>query len=156
MRTRTPSAGFDRQDKGPGRALQRPTEAEWAPDEPMTLAEAASVFWPTGPLTTTSLRTAVRDGQLATATIAGKLFTCPRAIREMMVFRKRVAPPRNRVPERAGLLSTLAYEATPPVSQDRLLEEHARLKATIELIDANSHDGSKNCGGRQSRRPRIR
>lgn len=49
----------------------------------MTLAEAAVVFFPDGPLTLSSLRTAIRDGALAVARVAGKILSTPRAIREM-------------------------------------------------------------------------
>jgi hypothetical protein len=46
----------------------------------MRLEEAVRLFWPHGPLTAKSLRTAVRDGRLAIAVIAGKHFTCRQAI----------------------------------------------------------------------------
>jgi hypothetical protein len=55
----------------------------------MTLPEAASLFWPEGPLTTTSLRTAVRDRVLAVAEIAGKLLTTKSAIIRMSSCRIR-------------------------------------------------------------------
>ena len=41
----------------------RPDPASWGDDELMSLAEAARLFWPDGPLTLASLRTAVRDGE---------------------------------------------------------------------------------------------
>ncbi len=74
----------------PSRLSSRPHPADWDPEDPITLQEAACLFWPQGPLTTKSLRTAVRDGQLAVAIVAGKMFTCPRAVREMMTFERRV------------------------------------------------------------------
>lgn len=57
----------------------------------MTLAEAAALLWPDGPLTTTSLRTAVRQGRLDVAEIAGKLLTTKAALQRMSVCRRRVS-----------------------------------------------------------------
>ncbi|UFW46278.1 MULTISPECIES: hypothetical protein [Bradyrhizobium] len=62
------------------RVCARPDPAAWRDDELMTLTEAAALFWPDGPLTETSLRTAVRDHRLAISQIAGKFFTTKRAI----------------------------------------------------------------------------
>lgn len=55
----------------------------WSIDELMTLSEASLLFWPDGPLTVTSLRTAVRHGQLDIVEIAGKLLTTKSAIQRM-------------------------------------------------------------------------
>lgn len=49
----------------------------------LTLPEAAALFWPAGPITTNTLRTAGRDGSLAITKVAGKFFTTPMAIRRM-------------------------------------------------------------------------
>lgn len=65
------------------RVSERPDPESWADDELLTLAEAAELFWPKGPLRTASLRTAARDGQLAIAVIAGKFMTTKRALKEM-------------------------------------------------------------------------
>jgi hypothetical protein len=65
------------------RVRERPDPESWGEDELITLAEAAELFWPKGPLRTASLRTAARDGQLAIAAIAGKFMTTPRALKEM-------------------------------------------------------------------------
>lgn len=65
------------------RIAQRPRPELWDPDELMTLAEAAAVFFPDGPLSLSSLRTAIRDGDLAITRVAGKILTTPRAIKEM-------------------------------------------------------------------------
>lgn len=67
----------------PARVMARPSPADWKDDELMTLPEAAALFWPEGPLTTHSLRVAVRDGVLAVAVIAGRHMTNRRAIAEM-------------------------------------------------------------------------
>ncbi|SFG58032.1 hypothetical protein [Methylobacterium gossipiicola] len=58
---------------------------EWADDELLTLPEAAALFWPAGPITTNTLRTAERDGTLTVTKVAGKFFTTPMAIRRMGV-----------------------------------------------------------------------
>jgi len=55
----------------------------------MSLSEAASLFWPEGPLTTASLRTAVDAGQLDVAIIARKFLTSKSAIQRMSVCRPR-------------------------------------------------------------------
>ncbi len=49
----------------------------------LTLPEAAALFWPAGPISTNTLRTAARDGTLAITKVAGKFFTTPLAIRRM-------------------------------------------------------------------------
>lgn len=53
----------------------------------MTLPEAAALLWPKGPLTTHSLRVAVRDGVLAVAVVAGRYLTTRKAIAEMSACR---------------------------------------------------------------------
>lgn len=70
-------------DDMPLRVAKRPDPAQWSDAELMSLYEAAALFWPDGPLTVTSLRTAVRDGKLGVAEIAGKLLTTKAAIAEM-------------------------------------------------------------------------
>ena len=88
----------------PPRVQRRPDPSDWTDDELMTLPEAASLFWPEGPLTTTSLRTAVRDRILEVAEIAGKLLTTKSAIFRMSSCRIRDEPqtpgiaPSNAVP----------------------------------------------------------
>jgi hypothetical protein len=73
----------------PPRIEARPSPEDWKAEELLTLAEAAALFWPDGPLTVTSLRTAVRDGQLEVAEIAGKLLTTKAAIARMSVCKPR-------------------------------------------------------------------
>lgn len=65
------------------RIAQRPRPELWDPDELMTLAEPAAVFFPEGPLSLSSLRTTVRNGELSVARVAGKILTTPQAIKEM-------------------------------------------------------------------------
>ncbi|MCJ2006262.1 hypothetical protein [Methylobacterium sp. J-092] len=84
---RLPRAGTP---AGPGRRVPprvaaRPRTEEWADDELLTLPEAAALFWPAGPITTNTLRTAERDGTLTVTKVAGKFFTTPMAIRRMGV-----------------------------------------------------------------------
>jgi hypothetical protein len=65
------------------RIEERPDPASWSADELLTLAEAAALFWPQGPLSESSLRTAVRDRRLAVTVIARKFLVTPAAIQEM-------------------------------------------------------------------------
>lgn len=67
----------------PLRVAKRSSPDDWQDFEILSLPEAAALFFPDGPLTTTSLRTAVRDRQLEVAVIAGKFFTTKAAIRRM-------------------------------------------------------------------------
>jgi len=67
----------------PDRVAVRPSPDLWAEDELLTLPEAARLFWPDGPLTTTSLRTAARDGTLEIRTVAGRHMTTPSALRRL-------------------------------------------------------------------------
>jgi len=66
------------------RARLRPDPAQWGDDEAMTLIEAIFVFFPQGPLTLCSLRTAISKGQLEFARVAGKDLTTPAAIRKLL------------------------------------------------------------------------
>ena len=71
------------------RISERPGPSEWGEDELLTLAEAARLFWPGGPITVTTLRTAVRQGDLDVVVLAGKFFTTPAGIRAMGRGRRR-------------------------------------------------------------------
>ncbi len=69
----------------PGRVAARPDPAQWAPDEPLSLPEAAALFFPDGePLSLSSRRNAADEGKLAIAVVAGKHLTSPTTIREML------------------------------------------------------------------------
>ncbi|KQP32863.1 hypothetical protein ASF25_17795 [Methylobacterium sp. Leaf100] len=81
-RVTTPARDFRRL---PQRVADRPRIEEWSDDELLTLPEAAALFWPDGPITTNTLRTAGRDGGLAITVVAKKFFTTPLAIRRMGV-----------------------------------------------------------------------
>jgi hypothetical protein len=67
----------------PRRVAARPNPCDWADDELMTLAEAAALMWPQGPLTASSLRTAYRAGELEVAMIARKLLVTKAALAQM-------------------------------------------------------------------------
>lgn len=67
----------------PRRIKARPDPTLWGDDELLTFQEAAALFWPDGPLTASSLRTAYRAGDLEVTLIARKLLTTKRAIAAM-------------------------------------------------------------------------
>lgn len=67
----------------PPRVARRPDPAQWDLDELMTLPEAVALFWPDGPLTVRSLRTAIRDRRLPVSVVAGKHLVTRRALTEM-------------------------------------------------------------------------
>jgi hypothetical protein len=89
----------------PARVETRPDPSQWRDDELMTLGEAAALFWPAGPLSMASLRTAHRNGQLAVAVIARKFLTTKAAVEAMARENLHVTPSRpavrERCPERA-------------------------------------------------------
>jgi hypothetical protein len=90
----------------PTRVKARPDPLQWRDDELLTLDEAAALFWPAGPLSTASLRTAHRNGQLAVAIIARKFLTTKAAVEAMAreslnVMASRPAV-RERHPEKAA------------------------------------------------------
>ena len=95
----------------PLRVVQRPDPQQWTDDELMNLPEAAALFWPDGPLTVASLRTAIRDEQLAVAVIAGKFLTTKAAITAMSACRIG-APPVLPRPETMGRDYALARMTT--------------------------------------------
>jgi len=95
-------------DPIPPRVAARPSPDQWAEDELLSLPEAAALLWPAGPLSTRSLRTAERDGQLAVVVIAGKMLTTRRALAEMGRCRRRQADqpaPEPVAPAAIGILS---------------------------------------------------
>lgn len=78
----------------PDRVRLRPDPAQWGPDELMSLAEAAALFWPAGPLRTSSLRVAHRNGQLSVAVIARRHLTTRASIEAMALDNLRKLAPR--------------------------------------------------------------
>ncbi|BBF94340.1 hypothetical protein [Blastochloris tepida] len=79
----------------PPRIAARPDPAQWGADELLTFAEAAALFWPYGPLTATSLRTAYRQGLVDVVMIARKVFVTPAALARMTAQATRPAPARS-------------------------------------------------------------
>lgn len=73
----------ERRSRVPPRIAARPETTLWSDDELLTLPEAAALFWPAGPITVHTLRTAARDRSLAITVVARKHFTTPLAIRRM-------------------------------------------------------------------------
>lgn len=68
----------------PRRIASRPDPATWGDTYILTLAEAAALLWPEGPITESTLRTSYRKGFLEVVFLNRKLLTCKRSIREMM------------------------------------------------------------------------
>jgi hypothetical protein len=67
----------------PGRLGTRPDREDWGLDDLLTLPEAAALYWPDGPVTVSTLRTAIRRGQLPVARLGRRFLTSRRAIEEM-------------------------------------------------------------------------
>src|SRR4051794_18578070 len=77
------SPGRQRRDRL-ARVNARPDPVQWSDDEVITLVEAVALFFPQGPLTLSSLRTAIGAGKLEIARVAGKDLTTPRAIKKLV------------------------------------------------------------------------
>lgn len=135
------------------RFAQRPRPDLWDPDEPMTLAEAAVDFFPDGPLSLSSPRTAVRNGELAVARVAGKILTTPRAIRQM------TKPCSAAKPSRLDQGSVSASDGTQPgtVSIAAGKSAHNALVMTIAEMQAESRASLRalKAEARENRRRRI-
>lgn len=112
------------QSRAPSRVVLRPHPELWSAVELMTLQEAAWLFWPMGPLTTTSLRTAVRDRRLDVAEIAGKILTNKDSIEKMC----RCSPRPKEVPPDAAPVPAEAGAAMP-----RSVAEYRRMVAEGRL-----------------------
>ncbi|MFQ3451789.1 hypothetical protein PMN64_00470 [Bradyrhizobium sp. UFLA01-814] len=96
------------------RVLARPDPGSWGPDELLTLSEAAYLFWPNGPITTATLRTAVRKEELSVAEIASKFFTTRRSIEATSV------PAIRRMAAKPQPVSAPAPEAEPKKAEASL------------------------------------
>lgn len=79
-----------RRAKIPERIARRPEARQWSPDELLTLPEAIALLWAKGPVTVSTLRTAIRHGDLGHARIAGKIFTTRTALEELAACVKRL------------------------------------------------------------------
>jgi hypothetical protein len=118
-------------DKRPARVASRPLPSQWAPDELLTLPEAAALFWPEGPITVRTLRSAERDGALAVTWIAGKPFTTPEAIRGMTKCTPR-RPAENQSAMAADPPTELDARPAPRAMRPRLSESAQSLLQTID------------------------
>jgi hypothetical protein len=70
------------------RVERRPDPADWSADELLALHEAVALQWPDGPVTVSTLRTAIAKGQLGYARIAGRIYTTRGALEAMAECRK--------------------------------------------------------------------
>ena len=112
----------------PPRVAARPSPEDWLDDSPISLMEAAALFFPDGePLSEKSLRHAARTGKLAITVVAGKILTSPAAIRDMLKP-KLVAPPAAAQPPPAQPPPPADPIATPGMSRARrkMVEAFAR------------------------------
>ena len=71
----------------------RPLAADWESDELVTLAEAAALLFPRGPVTAASLRIAHHRGVLPTVDVSGRLHTTLAAVRHATSLRLRASEP---------------------------------------------------------------
>jgi hypothetical protein len=72
----------------PGRVARRPDPDLWSADELIALHEACALLWPSGPVTVSSLRTAIACGELAYVRIAGRIYTTRAELSAMAACRK--------------------------------------------------------------------
>jgi hypothetical protein len=72
----------------PERVARRPDPDLWSADELLALHEACALLWPSGPVTVSSLRTAIGSGELAYVRIAGRIYTTRAAVAAMTECRK--------------------------------------------------------------------
>jgi hypothetical protein len=117
------------------RAKARPDPTQWGEDEVMTLVEAATVFFPQGPLSLSSLRTAAAAGTLEIAKVVGKDLPTPRAIRKLVKPSCRAAKPSRHDSglERTmkpGSSSTAAGKSAQAAAATTLTELRRRSKPT--------------------------
>ncbi|MGY4617659.1 hypothetical protein ACVWZ4_002886 [Bradyrhizobium sp. USDA 4472] len=122
-------------DAVPERVRLRPLLSDWSEHELITLPEVVYLFWPGpgAPVTLTTIRTAVRDGDLDIVRIAGKFFTTKAAVIRMTTPRPHPAPsatPPEATPAEAPPSAAVApAPAAPPI--DPLLE---RIRARRERV----------------------
>ena len=82
------SFGKRRRADVPERIARRPAPTQWSSDELLALHEAVALMWPEGPVTVSTLRTAVAAGDLAHVRIAGRIYTTPAAVAAMTACRR--------------------------------------------------------------------
>ncbi|UEM13229.1 hypothetical protein J4G43_002420 [Bradyrhizobium barranii subsp. barranii] len=101
----------DDRSRGRRRPELRRDPSDLGETELISFREAVEIFWPNGPLSVSSLRTAERDGLLAVAFIAGRLYTTKAALREMT----RCDLASRRPEKRRSLAREFADELVPPL-----------------------------------------
>ena len=120
--------------KLPPRIAMRPDPKDWDNDESLTLDEAAALFWPHGPLTTTSLRTAIKDKQLAFVAVAGKFLTTPAALKEMV---RPTIPPPTTLPTAPDGDDDADLHPAPRAGPPRHNHANAAQKALIDKLSSS-------------------
>jgi hypothetical protein len=85
----------------------RPDPAQWSDDELLALHEAVALIWPQGPVTVSSLRTAIAAGDLAHARIAGRIYTTRAALKALAACRTPDAAISGARPDWEAHLATL-------------------------------------------------
>jgi hypothetical protein len=79
----------------PRRVVVRPDPTTWSDTELMSLAEAAALLFPEGLLTTSSLRSAYRAGQLEVIFVARKCLVNKVLVAKMIENARRKGPPKG-------------------------------------------------------------
>lgn len=109
-----------------GRVAARPHPEEWGETELLTLAEAAALLFPNGPLTERKLRTATGNGLLGVAKINGNIFTTKRAVADM-----------------CRVLSSMKSPATVPAAPEQT-EVHSRETYVLAKLAEKNHRAARN------------
>ncbi|MNE36046.1 hypothetical protein D3C80_1298410 [compost metagenome] len=121
------------------RLERRPKPADWPEDEPMTLKEIIAVFYPDGPLTVATLRTAIANHRLTPSVVAGKHFITPAQLRAL--FKPHPCPdaPKARASTSAKGASTVAQASGSPTSTSSAMDRrNAALAAARRALQTQS------------------
>jgi hypothetical protein len=104
------------------RVRERPDPRAWGMDELLTITEAVELHWPNGPITAATIRTAIRQGQLAVCRIAGKFFLtrrCLLALSEGRIIDAKSGASARKAPQPRGGMSELEARAFLQSAADR-------------------------------------
>lgn len=143
------------------RVERRPNPADWPDDEPMTLKEIIAVFYPDGPLTVASLRSAISAGRLTPSVVAGKHFITPAQLRALFtplkVSRPCPAAQKDRASISAPAGSTPARASPSPTSTtsgtDRLRSAQAAAQSALGRLSKPLQNTSPRNGPRTPQSP---
>lgn len=117
------------------RVRHQPDPASWADDDKLTLKEAVALFYPRGPVTLKTLRSAIAKGGLIPYDFAGKLWVTPAQMRALFRPRECPEPPKVRASISGKGASTRAPESRSPTSgtseTDRLTAAQDALRASL-------------------------